>query len=197
MGNAPLDLDEVCEAVQDIVADGQRASAVLGRIRGMLQKTAAQRTRLDVNRLIHEVWAVVRNQALRRHVAVKLDLAHDLPPLLGDRVQLQQVLLNLLTNGMDAMECVAPECRELVIRSMADERGMVTVAVQDAGGGLQGEATEQLFKPLYTTKPDSIGMGLAICKSIMESHGGRIWASQNAQEGATFQFSLPGVQEGV
>jgi PAS domain S-box-containing protein len=197
LGKVPVDFAEVRDAVADIVADGQRASAILGRIRGLLQKTPAERTALDVGELIQAVCAVLRSEVLRRSVAMTLELAQGLPRVQGDRVQLQQVILNLMTNGMDAMDCIAPEHRELVIRSSVDETGNVMVAVTDMGKGLKGQTPDQLFKALYTTKPDSIGMGLAICKSIIDSHGGRISASQNPDWGATFSFSLPGIPEGV
>lgn len=197
LGKVPVDMTEVCDAVGDIVADGQRASAILGRIRALLQKSTAERSALDVDEVVHEVCRVIRSEALRRSVVMTLELARRLPRVQGDRVQLQQVVLNLMTNGMDAMDRVAPEYRELVVRSSVGETGNVTVAVTDVGKGFEGQAPHQLFKALYTTKPDSIGMGLAICKSIIDSHGGQIWASQNARWGATFSFSLPCIPEGV
>src|SRR5262249_46983173 len=136
---------------------------------------------------------LVRAEMARRGVTVKLELAEGLPPVLGDRVLLQQVILNLVTNGADAMGRVAKERRELGLRSTGDGPGTVTVAVKDAGGGLDLENTDHVFDAFFTTKAGGLGMGLALCKSIVSAHGGRIWASRNAGGGTTFQFTLPGI----
>ena len=186
-----VDLAEVREAVEDIAADGLRASAVLARIRNLLRRSTAERTRLDVNELVREVHAVVQAQLARRHIAVTFELAEGLPPAFGDRVQLAQVIVNFITNAIDAMDNVVPDSRDLVIRTSLAQDDGVTVAVEDSGVGLKVQNPKDLFAALYTTKPDGLGMGLAICKSIVENHGGTIWASSNARCGATFQFSLP------
>ena len=128
---------------------------------------------------------------------MKLDLADDLPAVLGDRVELQQVILNLLTNGADARDPAASEPPELVVRSKVGERGGITVAVQDRGVGLDPRDSDRVFDPFVTTKPDHLGMGLAICRSIIAAHGGKVWASPNTGPGATFQFTLPRIQEGA
>jgi PAS domain S-box-containing protein len=190
------DLTEVREAVQDIARDGQRASAVIARIRGLLRKAPPRRAAVGVNDLIREVCALTRGEMARRGVAVKLELAEGLPAVSADRVQLQQVILNLMANGADAMDGVAREARELVVRSDADGAGAVAVAVQDAGAGIPPGDVERVFDPFFTTKAGSIGMGLAICKSIVQAHGGRIGAGPNAGRGATVRFTLPGVREG-
>jgi PAS domain S-box-containing protein len=191
-----FDMEELQEALQDITQDGQRASAVIARIRGSLQKAPTHRAPVDVNELIREVAVLMGRDAVRRRVTVKVQLAEDLPAVLGDRVQLQQVILNLVTNGADALDGVPRERRELVIRSTADRAGGVAVAVQDSGVGIDPKNLGHIFDALFTTKPGGMGMGLAICKSIIEAHGGRISASPNAGGGSTFQFTVPGRAKG-
>jgi PAS domain S-box-containing protein len=188
-----FDADEVVEALKDITRDGQRASTVIARIRGFFRKATAERAPVGVNDLVREVSALLRAEMARRGVAVTLALAERLPVVLGDRVQLQQVILNLMANAADAMDRVAREARELVVRSSADESGGVAVAVTDAGVGLDPGNVERVFDAFFTTKPGGLGMGLAICKSIVEAHGGRIGARPNAGRGTTFQFTLPGI----
>jgi signal transduction histidine kinase len=197
LGGGGFDLEEVREALADISRDGQRASAVIARIRGLLNKAPAERTALDISDLIREVVALARWEMRRRGVRVKLELADRLPLVLGDRVQLQQVILNLMTNGADAMEHVAPKGRELVIRSAAYGARGIRVSVQDHGIGIAPENRERLFDSFFTTKPGSMGMGLAICKSIMESHGGKIWVRPDTEVGSTFQLTLSGIREGA
>jgi signal transduction histidine kinase len=133
----------------------------------------------------------------RRRIVVKLELADRIPAVLGDRVQLQQVLLNLMTNGADAMEHSAPQKRELFLRSTVDDMQKIHLSVKDSGVGIAPHDSERLFDSFFTTKPGGMGMGLAICKSILEAHGGRIWASANAQGGSTFHFTLAGIREGA
>jgi signal transduction histidine kinase len=188
---------EVDEALEDIARDGQRASAVITRIRGLFNKAPVERSAIDLNELIREVVNLTRWEMNRRGVLVKLDLADKLPSVLGDRVQLQQVILNLMSNGADAMENVVRQKRELVIRTAKDRTGSVLVAVKDRGAGIDVANSHRLFDSFFTTKPGGMGMGLAICKSITESHGGTIWANRNADEGSTFQFTLAGIQESV
>jgi signal transduction histidine kinase len=134
---------------------------------------------------------------LRHRVTARMELAGALPPVLGDRVQLQQVIINLIMNGIDAMTSVSDRPRELVIRSEPHEQDQVLVAVQDSGIGVDPMDTDRLFDPFFTTKPGGMGMGLPICRSIIEAHGGRLWASRNVAAGATFQFSLPPQQRSV
>lgn len=190
-----FDLTELLEALDDITRDGQRASAVIARIRGLLKKAPAERTAIHLNELIREVIALTRWEMSRRRIFVKLALADDLPCVRGDRVQLQQVILNLMTNGADALELVAPDKRELVLRSAVDDAPGILVSVSDSGVGIDPHNSERLFDSFFTTKPGGMGMGLAICKSIIEAHAGRIWASQNPSGGSTFQFTLSDIQE--
>lgn len=191
-----FDLAEVREALEDIVRDGQRASAVIARIRGLLRKAPVEQAAINVNELIREVIALTRWEMNRRGIAVRLELAEQLPGVLGDRVQLQQVLLNLMTNGADAMESMGKEKRELVLRSEEPAEG-VLVSVRDRGVGIDPRTSDRLFDSFFTTKPGGMGMGLAICKSIVEAHGGRIWASPNSEGGSAFQFTLPRIREGT
>jgi PAS domain S-box-containing protein len=185
---------EVREALRDIVDDGQRASAVLARIRGFVQKAPVQTAPLEVNELIQEVAALMLSEMTRRSVTMTLELADALPAVLGDRIQLQQVLVNLIVNAADAMARVARDKRTMVLRSTLDSSAAVSVAVEDAGEGLDRTIADQAFEAFVTTKPGSMGMGLAICKSIVEAHGGRITAAANAGRGTTFQFTLPAAE---
>jgi two-component system, LuxR family, sensor kinase FixL len=195
LGAGVFDLEDVRAALRDITQDGQRASAVIARIRGFLQKASVQRSPVPINDLIREVAELVRTEMARRGVAVKLELADTPRPVLGDRIQIQQVILNLLANGADAMDRVPSNLRELVLGSSVDTEGTVTVAVTDAGIGLDPRAIGRVFDAFFTTKPGSLGMGLAICKSIVEAHGGRIEVIPRAGRGTTFQFTLPAARE--
>ena len=195
LGREPLDVEEVRGALQDIMQDGRRASAVIARIRASLQKKPPERAPVDVNDLIHEAAALARSRLAGVGLAPRLDLAADLPPVLGDRVQLLQVLLNLLTNAADAMEGAAGGAGALVVRSAADGAGGVTVAVQDAGRGIGLADAEHVFDALFTTKLAGMGMGLAICRSIIQAHGGKIAARANADAGTTFECTRPALQE--
>lgn len=197
LARGTFDVAEVREILEDIARDGQRASAVIARIRQLLQKAPGQRRALEVNELIREAVLLTKGEMTRRRVAVKLELTEQLPSVLGDRVQLQQVILNLMTNGADAMDRVEGERRELEIRSTQEQNGNVLVSVTDCGSGVDPHNRERLFDSFFTTQPGGMGMGLAICKSITEAHGGRIWASPNAGRGSTFQFTLPGIREDV
>jgi PAS domain S-box-containing protein len=188
------DRDEVRETLQDIIQDGQRASAVIARIRGFLQKAPAERSPVNVNDLIREMSKLMQAGMARREVVVKLELAEQVPPVLGDRVQLQQVILNLMTNSADAMERAPKESRALVIRSSGDGAGTAAVTVTDAGVGLDPRNSDRVFDAFFTTKPGSLGMGLAVCKSIVEAHGGKIWARPNDGPGATIEFRLPAIR---
>jgi PAS domain S-box-containing protein len=197
LGRGWLDAEAVREALQDISQDARRASAVIAHIRASLQKGPAPRAPVDVNDLLREGAGLARGRVARAGLAVKLDLAAQLPPVLGDRVQLQQVVLNLLSNAADATEGAGEGRRELVVRSAADGAGRVSVAVQDAGTGIAPEDVERVFDALFTTKAGGMGMGLAICRSIVEAHGGEITARPNAGPGATFQLTLPALAEGA
>jgi len=188
-GDSP-NLDEAREALRRILRDGNRASDVISRIRALVRKTDTEKSPLDVNDAIQEVAALAQSEVQRNNVAMQMELAHDLPLVLGDRVQLQQVILNLVMNGVEAMASVVDRPRELVIYSRHHESTKVLVAVRDSGTGLHSENLDQLFKPFFSTKPKGMGMGLAISRSILENHGGRLWAAPNDGPGATFQFTL-------
>ena len=188
------DMELVREALQDITQDGQRASAVIARIRALLKKAPAAFAPLEVNDLIQEVSKLVRSEMAKKGIELKLELAKSVPLVLGDRIQLQQVILNLLANGADAMEH-AGDSHELIIRSTVSGDGTVTVAVADTGAGIDPGTLNHVFDAFFTTKTQGMGMGLAICKSIVEAHGGSIGVEPNAGCGATVQFTLPGLRE--
>jgi len=161
------------------------------RIRTLLRKAEPQKTRLAINNVIGEVIALADSELRRHRVSLHTDLAADLPPVLADRIQLQQVLLNLMLNAMEAMRAVTDRPRELIIRSQREETDAIRVAVQDAGGGIDPQDLDRIFTAFVTTKPEGLGMGLAISRSIIEAHGGRLWATLHAGPGATVQFTLP------
>jgi PAS domain S-box-containing protein len=187
-------LHEVREALHDIVDDGDRASAILARVRQLVKKAPIERALLDLADVVADVLAITAHESARRDVTVRLELADDLPPVLGDRVQLAQVLLNLVVNGMDASTHVGDARRVLVVRglsTMRDGATRVVLRVEDAGIGLPREAIDRLFEPFYTTKPDGMGMGLAISRSIVDAHGGRLWVEPNTNAGTIVAFDLP------
>ena len=175
-----------------IVDDGNRASEVIKRIRALAKKTDIEKAPLDINDVIREVIAMLQRQLVSNQVSLRTGLAPALPTILGDRVQLQQVILNLVMNGIEAMQSVTGRTRELVIRSRQDEKQKVLVSVTDCGAGISAENADRLFSAFFTTKSSGMGMGLSICRSIMEAHEGRLWATANLPHGATFQFTLPG-----
>lgn len=188
-------IEEAMRAVQRIVRDANRAADVIAHTRALLRKSSAEKTLLSVTEVAREVLALVHPEILRQRVVIKESLADGLPPVLGDRIQLQQVILNLILNGIEAMTEVSNRSRELAIRTEPHrlEAGpAVLVAVQDAGVGLAPENRERVFDAFYTTKSHGLGMGLSISRSIIEGHGGRLWAAANPLHGATFQFVLPG-----
>jgi len=182
--------EKLREAIAEIVADATRASTVISRIRTLLMKGAPDRAELDINEVIQETVVLVRNEMRRNRVSLRTDLAADLPRLLGDRVQLQQVLINLIMNAIDAMRSLADSPREVLIKSANSPDG-VLVQVHDRGTGLDPQQMERIFEPFFTTKPQGTGMGLSISRSIVESHGGRLWATSTPASGAIFQFTLP------
>jgi PAS domain S-box-containing protein len=188
-GEAP-NLDEAREAVQRVIRDGKRAGEVITRIRALLRKTETDKSPLDLNQTIQEVVQLTRNEAAKKGVMLRLELAPDLPRVLGDHVQLQQVILNLLINGVEAMATVTDRPRELLIRSRREKPDKVLVTVQDSGVGIEEKNLEKIFDAFYTTKSQGLGMGLAISRSIIEDHGGRLSAVPNEKAGVTFQFTL-------
>ena len=190
LAGATPNLDEAREALSRIIRDGNRASDVIAKIRALLMKTDMEKERLDMNDAIREVVALAQGEMRRTGVALRAELEGDLPRVLGDRVQLQQVILNLVMNGIEAMSAVTDRSRDLLIRSRQHESDKVLVAVQDSGMGLDPKNMERIFDAFYTTKAQGMGMGLAISRSIVENHGGRLWAVPNDGPGATFQFTL-------
>ena len=191
LARAEPQLHLIRDALTDIVEDSHRAADVIRRIRQLATKRDPQRSLLDINDVIQEVLILLRGELLRQRVSLRLGLSADLPPTVGDRVQLQQVLINLVMNGVEAMESVSERPRELLIRSFVEDGGEVRVAVQDAGVGLDPVHAEEVYNAFFTTKASGMGMGLSISRSIIESHGGRLWATSNPTYGATFQFALP------
>ena len=187
----PPDLEEVRQALASIVKDGMRAGDVVGHIRDLIKKAPPREDRLEINAAIREVIELTRGETGKNGVAVQAELADGLPLIRGDRVQLQQVMLNLIINAVEAMTGVSEGPRELLISTAKSETGGVRVAMRDSGPGLAPADLERLFTAFYTTKPKGLGLGLSICRSIVEAHGGRLWASANAPRGAVFQFALP------
>jgi len=187
-------LAETRKAVASIIRDARRAVAIVDRVRALLKKSAVDRTPLDLGQVIRDVLALVHSEVARHRIVLRTSLADGLPPVLGDRIQLQQVVLNLVTNAIEAMRDVTGRRRELLVSARPHTIGAdagVLVAVEDAGGGFEPASVDQLFQALYTTKSDGLGMGLSISRSIVLSHGGRLWATPNAGYGATFQFVVP------
>ena len=195
LGGAQPNFDEARKAVDRIIKDSYRASDVISRVRALVKKTPARNDLVDLNEVIIEVLALAQNQARRAGVVLKRELATDLPRVRGDRVQLQQVILNLIINGLEAIAKNQNGERELSISSSHDESNGVTVAVRDTGEGLDPANLERVFDAFFTTKADGMGMGLAISRTIIESHGGRLWATSNSPRGAVFQFTLPSASE--
>jgi PAS domain S-box-containing protein len=189
------DLGAARRSVEWIVNDGNRASEVIRRVRALANKTDIEKAPLDVNDVVREVIALVQRELTSHQVSLRTGLAQALPLILGDRVQLQQVIINLVMNGIEAMQPVTDRPRELVIRSGQDDTRQVVVSVTDCGVGIAAENTDRLFNAFFTTKSSGLGMGLSICRSIVEAHGGRLSASGNEGPGATFQFVLPVHQE--
>jgi C4-dicarboxylate-specific signal transduction histidine kinase len=187
----PPDPDEIREALDRIVADGRRAGEVIGRIRALVKKAPPRKARFDLNEAIRDVVALTGTDALRHGVAVQSELTTGLPPVEGDRVQLQQVILNLILNAVEAMSGIDEGARGLRISTDFDAAGAMLVTVRDSGLGLDPHSFDSVFEAFFTTKPEGLGMGLAICRSIIEAHGGRLWASANEPRGAMFQFTLP------
>jgi C4-dicarboxylate-specific signal transduction histidine kinase len=184
------DLEEARAAASRIVKDATRAAGIISRVRLLFKKGTPQRESVDVNDTIREMIVLLRGEATRYNIAVRMELVADLPRIMGDRVQLQQVLMNLIVNSIDAMKEVAGP-RELSIKSQRTEKEELLISVSDTGVGLPPQQADQVFNAFFTTKPHGTGMGLRISRSIVESHGGRLWAADNSPRGASFHFALP------
>jgi len=193
-GDSP-NLEEARETVRRIVRDGKRAGEVIARIRALATKTATAKERLNMNEAIREVVAFAQDEVRRNRVSLRIELADDLSPVWGDRVQLQQVVLNLVMNGIEAMSRVEERPRELIIRTQNDDAGQVQVTVQDSGTGLDPQSRERMFEAFYTTKHGGMGMGLSISRSIIQNHGGRLWAVANEGPGISLQFTITKYQQ--
>jgi PAS domain S-box-containing protein len=192
----PPDLEEARDAFDCVVKAGKQAGEVIGRIRALIKKAPPRKDNLGINEAILEVIGLTHGEFVKNGVSLHTQLLEGLPLVQGDRVQLQQVILNLIINAVEAMSAVSEGSRELLIGTGIDPSCGVLVAVQDSGPGLNPEGFDRLFDPFYTTKPNGMGMGLSICRSIVEAHGGRVWASRTAGTGVTVQFTLP-AGEGV
>jgi len=188
-------LAEVGSAMERIIKDSYRASAIISRIRSLVKKTAPRSESVDLDEVIREVLALAESEARRNDVIMKREVADDLPHVVGDRVQLQQVILNLVMNGLESISKSANGSRELSIVSRRQTDDSVLIVVRDSGVGLDPATAPQVFDAFFTTKPDGMGMGLAISRTIIESHGGRLWAEPNSPHGAVFQFTLPAQDE--
>jgi PAS domain S-box-containing protein len=197
LAHQPSNLAEARQAVGRIIKEGNRASDVIGRIRALVRKSPPRKDWLDINEILLEVIALSRSEVRRNRVSLKPQLSDDLPLVLADRIQLQQVVLNLIMNGLEAMSGVVERSRELQVSSGRHQSNGILVAVQDSGKGIAPESLGHLFDAFFTTKPEGMGMGLAISRSIIEAHGGRLWASSNEPQGAVFQFTLPADGEKV
>jgi len=191
LARRPPELEEARESLRGILATSQRAGDVIDRIRTLIKKAPPRNERFDINAAIREVIELTRGQAVKDGVSVQTDLAHDLPVIEGDRVQLQQVIVNLIMNALESMSSVNDGTRELFISSQKAEPGGVLVRVRDSGPGLAPATLERLFNAFYTTKPGGLGLGLSICRSIIEAHGGRLSATANEPRGATLEFIVP------
>jgi PAS domain S-box-containing protein len=187
----PPNMDEAHTALQRIVRDGTRAGEVIRRIRALAKKTDTKMAPLNLNDVLSESLSFVQHELLSSRVALRVEHASTLPVILADKVQLQQVILNLVMNGIEAMQTITDRPRELLIRSEQDDARHVRLTVTDCGVGFSAESRDRLFNTFFTTKSSGMGMGLSICRSIIELHGGRIWAVSNIPHGATIQFTLP------
>jgi signal transduction histidine kinase len=190
----PPNLGEVREALDCVVRDADRARDIVGRMRDHVRKAPPRKERFDLNAAIDEVLVLAQSVTQRNGVSVQTRLADGLLPILGDRIQLQQVLLNLILNATEAMGSVEQRARDLIISTEQGQAGAL-VAVCDSGPGIDLAHLDRVFDAFYTTKPSGTGMGLSICRSIIEAHGGKLWAEANKPRGAVFQFTLPAAPE--
>jgi signal transduction histidine kinase len=184
------DLEEAREAASRIVKDATRAADIISRIRLHFKKGTQERELVDVNEIIQEMILLLRNEATRYSISIRTDLAADRPKVMADRVHLQQVFMNLMLNGIEAMKDMG-SAGELTIKLQQAENGLLLISVSDTGVGLPAQQADQIFDAFFTTKADGTGMGLSISRSIIESHGGRLWAAANPGRGATFHLTLP------
>ena len=188
----PINTEEVCRALNRVVSSTNRASDYIDRIRGLIKKALPKKEVVDINAAISDIVALTRDEVLKNSVLLRTEFADDIPLIRADRVQLQQVIINLLLNAVEAMGSIKEESRDLLIRTSRGGSDGAFVTVEDLGPGLTPESLDRVFDPFYTTKPDGLGIGLSICRSIIEAHGGRLWATARVPRGASFNFTLPG-----
>jgi C4-dicarboxylate-specific signal transduction histidine kinase len=191
----PPDLERSSQALDDIIKDGRRVSEVIDRIRALIKKQPTQTDVLDINELVMETIALTRGDLVKEGVLLQTEFSGGLPPTRGDRVQLQQVIMNLIKNAAEAMSNVEEGTRELQIATAKDRDNAILLTVGDSGPKLKPAALDRFFQAFYSTKPSGMGIGLSICRSIVEAHGGRIWATSNQPRGTTFHIILPASQE--
>jgi PAS domain S-box-containing protein len=191
LGHDVPNLEEARAAIGRVAKAAHRAGEVIRRVRDFSKKADPQMTQLEINEVVEEALSLVQHEALRHEVAIRFEPASGLPPVRGDRIQLQQVIVNLAVNGMEAMSTIRERERMLIVHTQADESDRVLVAVKDAGVGNEPENLNRVFSAFHTTKQSGLGMGLSICRSIVEAHGGRLWACSNSGPGMTFQFVIP------
>jgi signal transduction histidine kinase len=189
-------LSRAKESLERVIADADRACEVIKRVRSLTSNVTTERLEVNINVVLKEVLAITRSELQARHVSLQLKLNDDVPAVIGDKVQLQQVVLNLVMNAIEAMAAVTGRLRLLTIKSQCGEDGGALVTVQDCGAGLDPANADRIFQPFFTTKPGGVGMGLSISSSIMEAHGGRLWASSAHPCGTAFHFSLPRARSG-
>jgi two-component system, LuxR family, sensor kinase FixL len=201
MAANPADLEEVREILKDIVQDDSRASEVIQRMRALVKKEDVEFAPLNLAEVIQDVARLVHSDAVLLNIDIALELNSGLPLVRGDRIQMQQVVLNLMLNAFDATKDSPVNERQVVLQMEQDKAGAVRVAVRDRGIGVNGDSLDKIFQPFYTTKRDGLGMGLSISRSIIEDHGGRLWAENNSDRGVTFYFTVPvgeaGKAEGI
>jgi C4-dicarboxylate-specific signal transduction histidine kinase len=194
---AAQNLEEARQSAARVIADAHRASEIIARIRALVKKTPPRKGWVDLNGTLRELIDLAQSAVVGNHVSLQTRLAPSLPAIWGDRIQLQQVMLNLLMNAIEAMSTVTERPRELWVTTDRSERAEVVITVRDSGPGLDPKSLDRLFDAFYTTKAGGLGMGLAISRSIVEAHGGRLWATENEGPGATFQLTLPTEGKGV
>jgi len=187
----PTDAGELREILHDIVEDDRRAAEIIGRVRDLVRKGRLEAAELDLAAIVQDVVLLLHSDAILHKVHIALEMAADAPTILGDRIQLQQVILNLVLNAFQAMKDAPVSERQVTLSSRYDKGQTMTIAVRDRGVGLGEDQLEKIFQPFYTTKSDGLGMGLAISRSIIEAHGGRLWAQNNPDRGATLYFTVP------
>ena len=191
IGQTPPNVAETRMALERIVHESQRTNDVVQNIRAMFKSEGSSRSSISLNELINEVLTLTKGDLQKRAIIVRTVLDENLPPVMANRVQLQQVLFNLVTNAIEAMDAASIRTKQLLIKSEPGTNGEVSVAVEDSGTGIDAKHIERIFSSFFTTKDTGMGMGLSICRSIIESHGGRLWASRGSRHGSVFQFTLP------